>query len=285
VIISIAYPHQISSKDRQNEGGALDKLTGAQKDMYEHFSGVAVLYNNLRTTDLEPIMFIKDMLDGNDNIAAADIGCGAGRYSLQFLQHLGIHHLACIDINELMLEQVSSILGDAGLTNFSTIESTAEHIPLKDNSIDFIFAFNAIHHFDFAAFMQEAARVARDGGSIIIYTRLRSQNGGNIWGRYFPLFLAKENRLYEMDGLKRMIRLVPTLNIQCVKQFRYRRTASLSQLLNLARNSHYSTLSLYQKEEFASALEGFQRNITRHFSDPEHVEWFDDYTMLVVSIS
>ena len=261
------------------------KLTGAQKDMYEHFSGVAVLYNDLRTTDLEPIMFIKDMLNGNGNITAADIGCGAGRYSLQFLQHLDLHHLACIDINESMLEQVSSILGAAGLTNFSTIESTAEHTSLRDNSIDYIFTFNAIHHFDFAAFMQEAARIARDGGSIIIYTRLRCQNAENIWGRHFPLFLAKENRLYEMDGLEQMITLIPALKIQCVKQFRYLRTASLGQLVNLARNSHYSTFSLYQKEEFASALKGFQRNITRHFSDPEHVEWFDDYTMLVVSIS
>ncbi len=284
VVISLRL-HQISIEDRQNEGGTLTQLTGAQKDMYEHFSDVAVLYNNLRTTDLEPIMFIKGMLNGNGNIVAADIGCGAGRYSLQFLQHLGLHHLACIDINELMLEQVSNILEEAGLTNFSTIESTAEHIPLKDNSIDFIFTFNAIHHFDFAAFMQEAARIARDGGSIIIYTRLRCQNAGNIWGRYFPLFLAKEDRLYEMDELEQMIKLVPMLNIQCVKQFRYLRTASLGQLLNLARNSHYSTFSLYQKEEFASALKGFQRNITQHFSDPEHVEWFDDYTMLVVSRS
>ena len=261
------------------------KLTGAQKDMYEHFSGVSVLYNNLRTTDLEPVMFIKDMLDGNDNIAAADIGCGAGRYSVQFLQHLGLHHLTCIDVNESMLEQVSNILWAEGLANFSTIESAAENIPLVANSIDCIFTFNAIHHFDFAAFMQEAARIVKYGGNIIIYTRLRSQNAENIWGKYFPLFLAKENRLYEMNELEQMITPIPALNIQCVQQFRYLRIASLGQLVNLARNNHYSTFSLYEKEEFASALKGFQRNITLHFSDPEHVKWFDEYTMLVVSRS
>ncbi len=260
-------------------------MTGAQKDMYEHFSDVAVLYNTLRTTDLEPVMFIKDMLDGNNNIAAADIGCGAGRYSLQFLQHLGLHHLACIDVNESMLEQVSSILGAEGLTNFSTIESAAEHIPLVDSSIDYIFTFNAIHHFDFVAFMQEAARITRDGGSIIIYTRLRSQNAQNIWGKHFPFFLVKEDRLYEIDELEQMITPIPALNIQYVKQFRYLRTASLGQLVNLARNSHYSTFSLYEKGEFVSSLKGFQRNITRHFSDPEYVKWFDEYTMLVVSRS
>ena len=34
--------HQISIEDWQNKGGALAELTGAQKDMYEHFSDVAV---------------------------------------------------------------------------------------------------------------------------------------------------------------------------------------------------------------------------------------------------
>jgi SAM-dependent methyltransferase len=184
-----------------------------------------------------------------------------------------------------MLEQVSSILKTAGLANFSTIESAAEQIPLADNSIDYIFTFNAIHHFDFVAFMQEAARITRDGGSIIIYTRFRSQNAENIWGKHFPLFLVKEDRLYEMDELEQMIASIPVLNIQCVERFRYLRTASLGHLVDLARNSHYSTFSLYGKEEFASALKGFQRNITLHFSDPEHIKWFDEYTMLVVNRS
>ena len=261
------------------------ELTDTQNDMYEHFSSVAVSYNKLRTTDLRPVMFIKDMLDGNDNIAAVDIGCGAGRYSLQFLKHLDLHHLACIDVNGLMLEQVSNVLGANGLTNFSTIESAAEHTALVDNTIDCIFAFNTIHHFDFVAFMQEAARITKGGASIIIYTRLRCQNAKNIWGKHFPLFLVKENRLYEMDELEQMITSIPALNIQCAKTFRYLRTASLDQLVNLARSSHYSTFSLYGKEEFSSALKGFQRNITQHFGNPEHVKWFDEYTMLVVSHS
>jgi SAM-dependent methyltransferase len=165
------------------------------------------------------------------------------------------------------------------------MESAAENIPLVDDSIDCIFAFNAIHHFDFVAFIQETARITRDGGRIIIYTRLRRQNEENIWGKHFPLFLAKEKRLYEMDELEQMIKPIPALNIQCVKQFRYLRTASLGQLVNLARSNHYSTFSLYEKEEFESSLKGFQYNITSHFGHPSHVKWFDEYTMLVVSRS
>lgn len=257
-------------------------LINTQENMDAHFSRVANSYNNIRTTDLEPIAFIKGGLDGKRHVEAADIGCGAGRYCLKLLQHLDIHHLTCIDVNESMLEETSSYLRAAGITNFKTVRSLAEDIPLADNSMDYIFAFNAIHHFDFVKFMERAARVIKDGGSIFIYTRLRSQNTRNIWGKYFPLFLVKENRLYELEELAGVIEPIESLTVECVKQFKYRRNASLSQLINLARNGHYSTFSLYQKDEHEAALKGFQENIIRHFSTPEDIEWFDENILLVV---
>lgn len=260
----------------------MGRLINNQQDMNDHFSRVATSYNDLRTTDLEPIAFIKDGLNGKRRIEAADIGCGAGRYCLKLLQHLDILHLTCIDVNESMLEETSNYLRVAGIMNFKTIRSLAEDIPLADNSMDYIFAFNAIHHFDFVKFMERAARVIKDGGSIFIYTRLRSQNTKNIWGRYFPLFLVKENRLYELEELEGVIEPIESLTVECVKQFKYRRNASLSQLINLARSGHYSTFSLYQKDEHEAALKGFQENITRHFSTPEKIEWFDENTLLVV---
>jgi len=250
--------------------------------MNDHFTRVATLYNDLRITDLEPIAFIKDRLNGDRRIEAADIGCGAGRYCLKLLQHLDILHLTCIDVNESMLEQTSNYLRAVGITNFKVIRSLAEDVPLVDNSIDCIFSFNAIHHFDFVKFIKKAARVIRDRGSIFLYTRLRSQNAKNIWGRYFPIFLVKENRLYELEELEGMIEPIESLTIECMKPFKYRRNTSLSQLVDLARNGHYSTFSLYQKDEHEAALKGFQENITRHFSNPEEIEWFDENTLLVV---
>ena len=260
----------------------METLNNAQQDMNDHFSMVAASYKDIRTTDLEPIEFIEDRLNGEHSIKAADIGCGAGRYCLKFLQRLDILRLTCIDVNKSMLEQTSNYLRAAGITNFETIRSLAEDVPLADNSMDNIFSFNAIHHFNFIKFIEKSAKVIRDRGCIFIYTRLRRQNAKNIWGRYFPLFLEKENRLYELDELEGMIKSIKSLTIECVKQFKYRRNASLSRLVNLARNGHYSTFSLYQKNEFEAALKGFQENITRHFSTPEEIEWFDEHTLLVV---
>ena len=251
--------------------------------MYAHFSRIAASYRDLRTTDLEPILFIKDRLKGHHRIEAADIGCGAGRYCLKLFQHLdNLHHLTCIDFNKVMLEQTSNYLREAEITNFKTIRSLAEDVPLADNSMDCIFTFNAVHHFDFMKFMEKVRRVLKDGGSIFIYTRLRSQNARNIWGRHFPLFLEKESRLYELHELEEIIKLIESLNIESVKRFKYWRNSTLSRLIHLARNSHYSTFSLYQKGEFEAALKGFETNIIENFSSSEKVGWFDENILLVV---
>lgn len=227
-------------------------------------------------------MFIRERCNNNHRIEAVDIGTGSGRYCLKLFEQLDNLYLTCIDINAAMLEETSNYLSRAGITDFKTIQSPAEDISLDDNSVDCIFVFNAIHHLNLTEFMAKAAKVLRNGGSIFIYTRLQSQNARNIWGRNFPLFLEKEERLYELDGLKRMIASVESLDTECTKEFKYRRKASLDRLVNLARSRHYSTFSLYQKDEFETALKGFKENIKRHFSSLEQTEWDDEYTMLVI---
>ena len=71
--------------------------------MHEHFSELSVSYNELRTTDLEPVLYVRERLQGQGEIRAADIGCGAGRYDLLLLQHLPGLHLICTDVNGAMV--------------------------------------------------------------------------------------------------------------------------------------------------------------------------------------
>ncbi len=260
----------------------MEKLPDTQQDMYQHFSKVAAVYNEIRATDLEPIMFIQERYNKNHGIEAVDIGTGSGRYCLKLFEHLDNLYLTCIDINAAMLEETSNYLSRAGITDFKAIQCPAEEIPLDDNSIDCIFVFNAIHHLNLTKFMVKAAKILRNGGSIFIYTRLQSQNAGNIWGRHFPLFLEKEERLYELHELERMIASIESLEIECTKGFKYRRKASLNRLAALARSSHYSTFSLYQKNELETALIGIEEYIKRHISSLEQIESDDEYTMLVI---
>jgi len=260
----------------------MGKTMDAVQSMYSHFSRVASVYRQIRSTDVEPIAFIGETLKGLPEVKAADVGCGAGRYDLLLFQHLNNLHLTCIDINESMLQQVSDYLTCHGITNCKTIKADAYDIPLEDNSMDCIFTFNAIHHFDFVQFIEKSAKVIKEDGRIFIYTRLRSQNANSIWGQYFPLFSETETRLYELDEVKRWIKSVDSLKLEIAKPFKYKRNFTMEQLLEKVKKRHYSTFSLYEEAELNVALKTFQENMRRKFKDTTRIYWFDENILLVL---
>lgn len=253
------------------------------RNIHHHFSNIASRYRHLRTTDTEPILCIKRTLGGFRRIIGADIGCGAGRYDLALFRTLGSNlHLICLDCSREMLRQLKEHLSRHRIWNFRTLESPAENLPLEDRSLDCVFTFNAIHHFDFARFLEEASRVLREHGYLFIYTRLRSQNRRNIWGRYFPMFNEKETRLRELDELQESLEATPQMKLQSVEFFKYRRVGTLKSLVNRARNGHYSTFHLYSDGELKEALNQFRENLRGEFRDLNNISWFDENVLLVL---
>jgi ubiquinone/menaquinone biosynthesis C-methylase UbiE len=260
----------------------LDRQFEIRKIMNGHFSHVAKYYRHLRTTDMAPINFVKRNVVGRELRYVADIGCGAGRYSCHLLRHLDIRHLLCIDASEKMLKANGEHLRMKRMLNYSLILSSAERIPLAGSTLDCVFAFNAIHHFNVAAFLKEAARILKTGGKVFVYTRLKAQNARNIWGMYFPSFLDKENRLYELDELVSVIRSIDGVGLESINEFSFKRKTSLAELTMRARLKHYSTFSLYEKDELGWALRVFEDRISTDFTDLNNITWHDEYTMLVI---
>ncbi|MCL5943007.1 MAG: class I SAM-dependent methyltransferase [Actinobacteria bacterium] len=251
--------------------------------IYHHFSTVAARYNDLRTTDPEPVDLMARRLVGLPAVTAADVGCGTGRYAVELMRRLGdrlfVHFIDC---NEDMLEQVRLSLSGLGVTRFGTSQSRAELLPLPNGSLDYMLTFNAVHHFDLVPFLHEAARTLRPGGLLFIYTRFRSHNERGIWGRYFPRFTEKETRLHEEEDLVRAISSAPGLEVRDVTHFGFCRAASLGYLLERVRNNHYSTFCFYEPAELARAAEGFEVNLRADYHDPETIEWVDENVMFTV---
>ncbi len=256
------------------------------KDISPHFSQLAKRYGDLRTTDLEPIIYIVRELDSIldlPHIDVADIGCGDGRYSLLFAKCLdGKVRLRCIDNNDSMLETLVTHFNANGVSKFVRVKSDAENLPFGDGSFNCIMTFNAVHHFKLKDFLAEAARVLKDRSLLFIYTRTPEQNSRNIWGRYFPQFCRKETNLYYRDELEQAVSAVPVLKLRTAKEFKYERVASLEHLIERAESRHYSTFYFYSESEFARALDGFKQNIKEHFSNPDEVRWFDENLLVVV---
>jgi ubiquinone/menaquinone biosynthesis C-methylase UbiE len=259
-----------------------NKITINKQDVYDHFSGVASKYRNIRTLDTEPITHIKNQISSKSKIKMADVGCGDGRYSLEFLKRFDdSFYIHCVDYNQSMLESLEKYLAQQNVTNFCTRQGDANRLPLDSDSMDCIVTFNAIHHFDVPKFLSESLRALKDDGHLFIYTRLRNQNSKSIWGKYFPLFSEMETRLYEIDELEQHIQEAD-IQIHSTKVFGHDRTSSLSRLITQAESNHYSTFALYDKETFSESLEKFQQNIKDNFDDLEQIKWTDENILIEI---
>ena len=256
------------------------KAHSVESLMSEHFSTVAPFYSQIRTIDLDPINYIAKKLASKSKIVAADIGCGDGRYSIKLIEKLRNRlSLTCVDNNLEMLRQISQV--SHYFQNLQTKYAFAEKLPFDDNSLDCIFSFNAIHHFKINEFAKECNRILKNNGLLFIYTRLKDQNESNIWGKFFPDFSKKENRLFDIQSLTKCISNQTSLNLKSSEFFQHKRSSNLQTLVTNAEMKHYSTFSLYSITEFEKSLGKFKQNIYQNFNNPENIQWVDENTMFV----
>ena len=244
--------------------------------LQDHFTKVSAVYRKVRTTDPEPISHIAQEFSGHSSVRAADIGCGAGRYSLLLFDALPRLRLTCIDANQAMLGKAAQLLSDNGIDRFETRQARVETLELGEQSFDCVVSFDAVHWFD----LEDFFRVTRDGlkeeGHLFVYTRLPSQNARTIWGRYFPGFVEKETRLIELETVYRSIERTESLFFSSATCFRYQRSACFDRLMDQAHNRHYSTFSLYEDGEFDEAMAIFERCLRDRFADHDQITWHDE---------
>ncbi len=252
-----------------------------RNQMHEHFSKISTSYNIMRSTDVDPILYIREKVKHKETVKAVDVGCGGGRYCLLMFQYIPGLHLTCTDVNISMITETSRYLKRHGVENFSTLQVDISDLHLPDGSMDCVFTFNAIHHFDPIIFLHKATNTLKENGYIFIYTRLKSQNARSIWGRFFPGFSEKEKRLYDISQVEQWMDSLSFVYLLSIEFFKFKRRATLVQLLKKAESKHYSTLSLYPADAFKQALEDFKKKICYHFKDLNKIEWFDENVMIV----
>jgi ubiquinone/menaquinone biosynthesis C-methylase UbiE len=99
--------------------------------------------------------------------AALDVATGAGHTALALSPHVA--HVVASDITEEMLAETRRLAAGKGLSNLETVHAEAGALPFADHSFDLVSCRLAAHHFpDPAAFVAEAARVLRPGGTLAL---------------------------------------------------------------------------------------------------------------------
>jgi SAM-dependent methyltransferase len=240
----------------------------------DHFKLVASVYDSLRTTDTAPVRKIRELLPDGP-VTGLDLGCGTGRYSRLLRELLPDGSLlAASDVSAAMLAELQA--SQEGRAPVAPLRCTAEELPFRGGSLDLVMAFNSVHHFDLGRFLAEVARVLKPGGRLFVYTRTPEQNARTVWGRWFPGFTTREQRLFREATLKDEVRRTKGLRLAGTQTFSHPRSSTPDRLRAQVEGRHYSTFSLYQPDELRQAITAFLARLP----GPE-VSWVDEHLLLV----
>jgi SAM-dependent methyltransferase len=244
----------------------------------DHFKLVASVYDSLRTTDQAPVRRIRELLPDGP-LVGLDLGCGTGRYSRLLIDMLPDGSLlAASDTSAAMLTELQA--GCDPRASVVPLRCTAEELPIRTGSLDLVTAFNSVHHFDLGWFLAEVARVLRADGRLFVYTRTPAQNARTIWGRLFPGFAEREQRLYSEATLTDAVHRTRGLHLVHTEAFSHSRSSTPQRLRAQVEGRHYSTFSLYEPDELRQAIDVFLARLP----GPK-VSWVDEHLLVVAAAS
>jgi SAM-dependent methyltransferase len=219
--------------------------------------------------------------------AILDVGSGTGRYLESVLVESALEttHRCCAIRYDALREMLGGTWASSELPcrSVKSVVGLAESLPFAADAIDAVLVFNAIHHFDATQFMTEVGRVVRPDGKVIIYTRTPEQNRCTIWGRFFPLFADKEDRLLTEAALTAAVDQTGAFGRVELRVIPWRTEANLSRLLEQARCGAYSTFEFYSRREFEDAVATFERRVLEHFEDPSRIVVQNDHSLAVAT--
>ena len=118
-----------------------------------------------------------------------DAGCGLGHSTLWLAEHYNAH-VTGITIVPKQVETMQKFIIKNRIKNVDFLEANYFNMPFEDNSVDVVWAIEAVCHAkDKSQFYKEAYRVLKPGGKLLMGENLRTAR---------PLEKAKEELLKEI---------------------------------------------------------------------------------------
>ena len=103
-----------------------------------------------------------------------DAGCGLGHSTLWLAEHYNAN-VTGITIVPKQVETMQKFIEKKGIKNVSFLEASYFNMPFEDNSVDIVWAIEAVCHAkDKSQFYKEAYRVLKPGGKLLIGENLRT---------------------------------------------------------------------------------------------------------------
>jgi SAM-dependent methyltransferase len=175
--------------------------TGAQlRALYEKEGGVATIFSAKvadylsSRPDYPDALFqqLKETCNlDRDTVVVADVGAGTGLLTHGLL--VRGHTVVAVEPNGSMREAADQLL--ASFKGYSSVDGSAERIPLDTSSVDLITAAHAFHWFEVEAARRECLRVLRPNGQVALVWNDRVKSD--------PLHKALDAVLAHCGGAKR----------------------------------------------------------------------------------
>ena len=259
-----------------------------------HFTEVSSQYDEFRELDVHAVHVISEVLavaidQSPPVVRLLDVGTGEGRYLDAVSESLSAALVnrvlpVGVDLSPAMLTQAHGRNSHVNL-GAQYLVSASETLPFLTASCDAITCFNAVHHFDLDRFVSEASRVLIPSGQLVLYTRTPEQNRCTIWGRYFPEFATRENKLYRSSDLQLALQATEVFDSVRVQVIPWKITTSLSRLIEQVTHFHYSTFRLYSNDLLRAAINTFQYRVGQAFSDMARITFDNDHTVVIAKRS
>lgn len=111
-----------------------------------------------------------EILRPRAGMAYADIGCGAGYFTLPVAERVGPNGMIyAVDLQVEMLQELEHRAKAIGLKNVVTVHSGEREIPLPSSCVDVVCLANVFHELEEPVFfLQEIRRILRPGGRFIV---------------------------------------------------------------------------------------------------------------------
>lgn len=169
-------------------------------DNTKRFSGKGAIYAKARP-GYAPALFayLEQELQVPRGAVFADIGAGTGIFSRQLLQ--AGYRVTAVEPNEDMRCRAEQALN--GTAGYQSVNGTADHTGLEDESVDYVSAAQAFHWFDPVAFRRECRRILKPGGQVLLVYNTRDLQApctralAELWHTYRDHFVGFSNGMSE----------------------------------------------------------------------------------------
>ena len=175
-----------------------------------------------------------------------EVGCGTGRLAAA-LEERELARVWAVDASEAMVGRAKELGVNARVAR-------AESLPFKAGWFDAVVMRMVLHLVDRRAALEQAARVLRPEGRLVIATE-NPDSFDDVWfARFFPSVPEIERKRFpDADGL-RLELTAAGFDSVAIERLRQHRTQTREHALDLIRSKGFSTFDLLDPAEYDAGL-------------------------------